>query len=104
MDAIAFVLGGLFPTGILTALLVWSMGRITQSAPSNRPAIRAAVANGSSLILCMLIVGFALDDGGLQALKAAFLAYFFPQAFWSVVWFFVLKGRSSAAVKALRAT
>jgi len=100
MDAIAFVLGGLFPTGILAALLVWSMGRITQSAP----AIRASVANGSSLILCMLIVGFALDDGGLQALEAAFLAYFFPQAFWSVVWFFVLKGRSSAAVKALRAT
>jgi len=97
MTAIAFALGGLIPTGIIAALFVWVMGLFTRLSAARKPVVRSAVANGASLVACMLVAVFGLGDRSLAAFGAVFVAYFPAQVVWFVVWFFVLKRRKGAA-------
>ena len=91
MADIAFLVGALIPTGMLSALFIWMPGRYVTSIP-----LRAITANALALIGATLIGGLGMADGGSAKFIAAFWAYALPQAIWLAVWLIILNGRRKA--------
>lgn len=94
MLELASFIGGLVPTGLLSALFVWLSGKFLQSV-----TVRALGSNVLALIGCTIAGGFGFAHGGPPVFEAAFFRYLLPQLVWLAIWFFVLKGREARAAK-----
>lgn len=80
MNGLGFVLGALLITFLLSRVALWLM-RSWQSGG----AARLALAHLLSFIICTLIGGFGLADGGaFEGAKAAAI-YGLPQTIWLVI-------------------
>lgn len=87
---IAFWIGGLIPTGLLTFLSLWLLRKFVASR------IAAwLIANVLSISICTAVIGaFNLAEGAGPNFAAGFVAYLVPQLIWLVLSFFVSKGRA----------
>lgn len=99
MSLVAFMIGALIPTLLVSRLILWLMrtwkGGVT----------RLCVAHTFSLAIAALIGGMGMADGGAFAGVAAAGTYLLPQAVWLAVDFIRLRrGRPGIPVPRLDRT
>lgn len=90
MFDLAFLVGALVPTGLLSALFVWVFGRFRLNIVA-----RALGANVLALLVAIVIGAYGFADGGPPKFEAAFTNYLLPQIVWTVLWLFILRGRKA---------
>jgi hypothetical protein len=89
----AFFLGTLILTGLLSAFFVWMPGRYIDQV-----IVRALVANVLALVASSVVAGYGWADGGPPKFEVAFTSYLLPQIVWTVVWLLILRARKSSKV------
>lgn len=78
MEGVGFIVGALVPTILLSRLGMWMLKGWDGG---NRKIV---VAHLISLLICSLIGGMGMADGGAFAGIQALMVYLIPQAFWAV--------------------
>ena len=88
MFGLAFIVGTLVPAGILSALFIWGFGRL-----GFNDTLRLMAATVLALLVATVVGAYGTADGGPPNFEAAFESYVLPQIAWTLVWFFILRGR-----------
>jgi len=93
MSDIAFLIGGLGPTLLISRILFL----VTRSWDGG--VRRIVVVNAVSLLAVSFIAGMGMADGGAFAGLSALVLYAIPQAVWLVVDLFIHRRRQSKAAQ-----
>lgn len=95
MNVIAFLIGGLVPTGLLiTFVFLWTFRKL---APS--PILVWLGANVVSIVVVTIIAGFGLADGGSPRFADALTSFITPQLIWLLATGLITRGRIAKAAK-----
>ena len=78
MGYLAEIIGGLLPTFLISRFVLWLMRSWDGGVQ------RLLVAHSGSLLICILIGGMGMADGGAFAPMMAFIIYTPAQAIWLI--------------------